>query len=147
MNAPAADRLTTSLLRLRPALRHRLNEDGQILSTLPADQTLPLSDVVGMDETHRGLLVTTLHGRFLFTKQTLHANSAPTSDPAATAADTHEALAVLLIQHGAPQQSAIPLAHEVLGSVTRLTHACDHAGIRDRAALALDLLAFFQPRP
>lgn len=147
MNAPAADRLTTSLLQLRLAFRHRLNEDGRIVSTLPADQTLPLSDVVGMDETHRGLLVTTLHGRFLFTKQTLHTNGAPTSDPAATAADTHEALAVLLIQHGAPQQSAIPLAHGVLGSVTRLAHACDHAGIRDRAALALDLLAFFQPRP
>ncbi|WP_102127971.1 hypothetical protein [Deinococcus planocerae] len=147
MNAPAADRLTTSLLQLRPAFRHRLNEDGQILSTLPADQTLPLSDVVGIDETHRGLLVTTLHGRFLFTRQALDTDAAPTRDPTATAADTHETLAVLLIQHGAHQQSAISLAREVLNSFTRLSQACDQAGIRDRAALALDLLAFFQPRP
>lgn len=147
MNPPAADQLTTVLRRVRPTFCHRLNEDGQMVSTLPADRTLPLTDVAEVAETDQGVFVTTPHGRFLFTRQALDTDDAPTRDPTATVADTHEALVVLLVRHGAHRQSAVHLARELLDGFARLSQVGDQAGVRGRAALALDFLTFFPPSP
>lgn len=142
-----AEVLREYLTVCQPMNRHRLNDAGLIVSTLPVVDTLPLldRDVQAVEQQGYSLKVTTPNGTFLYTSQAQRRERyAVDTNQNAVLLDSREALAAVLYLNRVARDDALRLAAELHVPLLNLARVLCASGPLNAIRPLSDLGAYLQ---